>query len=163
MEQRTPARLFRAQRQPQSHNNKKEMPLQSNLTEPAAVDLATSASLTSMAQAEGWPANDYALALADRIRLNNFPLSDQRERLMALAGLDHRADLETAQTLAQHHAILESIFTRYSVELGRWLDSNDPRRLDYAERCLNAATKAQGASLRVLSALKSLRDGQQNT
>lgn len=137
--------------------------MQSNLSQHATVDLTATTGITAMAQAEGWPANDYAVELANRIRLNNFPLSDQRERLMALAGLDHRADLETAQTLAQHHAILESIFTRFSVEIGRWLDSDNPRRLEYAERCLNAATKAQGASLRVLSALKSLRDGQQNT
>lgn len=137
--------------------------MQSNLTEPATVDLINSASITAMAQAEGWPAADYAVALADRIRLNNFPLSDQRERLMALASLDHRADLETAQTLAQHFGILEAIHTRFTAEIGRWLDSDNPRRLEYAERCLNASLKAQGASLRVLSALKSLRDGQQNT
>lgn len=87
-----------------------------------------------------------------------FPLSDQRERLQALAQAGAGGDLASAETLAQHHQILEALFTRFSCEAAKWLETGGARGAENAERFMNAAIKAQAAAARCLSALKVLRE-----
>lgn len=132
--------------------------MQSNLNEPAAVDLTQCASIDGMAIAEGWQSEDYALALATHLRSNEMPLTAQRERLQALAHVGASADLAAAETLSQHHQILESLFYRFAAESVKWLDSGARNANENSERFLNAAIKAQAAAGRCLSALKVLRE-----
>lgn len=129
------------------------------LDTPAAVDLTGAGSLKAMAMAEGMPAQGYAIRLAEVLRApGDTPLAQQRARLQALAGCGAGGDLAAADTLSQHALILEALFTRFAFESGRWLQSNDRKAGEYAERYLNAAVKAQAAAARCLSALKILRD-----
>lgn len=60
--------------------------------------------------------DEYVIALADHLRVNKLPMSNQRERLQALAGVGAGADLASAETLAQHQLILEALFQRFSAE-----------------------------------------------
>ena len=129
-----------------------------DLTKPATANL-DGGTITSMAEEEGWPVEDYVISLANHLRTNNAPLSNQRERLQALAGCGAGADLAAAETLAQHQLILEALFQRFSVEAIKWSERTEsPRNSEVVERFLNAAVKAQGAAARCMSALKVLRD-----
>jgi hypothetical protein len=82
----------------------------------------------------------------------------QRERLAALAELGGslRADHAAAGELARHYALLAALFRRLLIDAARLTDS--PRSADAAGRLLDAALKAQRASLACLSALKTIRD-----
>lgn len=131
---------------------------QQNLKSPASVDLSGASSPSEMAKLEGWSTEDYAIGLADAIRLNRVPLSNQVERLQTLAKAGAAADRAAADTLAQHHQVLEALFSRFAVESVQWLDSGKPGASRISERYLSAAIKAQAAAVRVLSALKALRD-----
>ena len=129
-----------------------------DLKQPATANLE-GGSLAAMASSEGWHQQDYAIALADHLRTNSTSLANQRERLAALAGCGAGADLAAAETLAQHAAILEALFQRFSVEAVTWAGRTDsPRSSEVVERFLAAAVKAQAGAVRCLSALKALRD-----
>lgn len=129
-----------------------------HLDQPATVDLTASASIVDMAAREGWQSDDYARALANKIRNPNAKFVDQRERLAALAGMGLEADTATAFTLSQHLSILEALFLRFSGESENALQRGGHKSSEIAERYLGAAVRAQGAALRVLSAMKALRD-----
>lgn len=132
---------------------------QTNLNEPAAVDLAGAGSIKAMAQAEGMTTESYAIRLSEVLRApGNTALANQRARLQGLAQTGAGGDLAAANTLAQHALILEALFTRFAHESAKWLQSNDRRAGEYSERYLIAAVKAQAAAARCLSALKVLRD-----
>jgi len=130
------------------------------LQKPAQSDLAPARSLAEMAAAEGWTADNYTLALADRIRSTGEPLDSQRERLAQLASLAQGADPATADAQARHAAILNAIFQRF-IRCAADLAAADPvRNCAAVETYLNSALKSQRAALGVLSALKTIRDGQ---
>lgn len=132
---------------------------QKNLNEPAAVDLAGAGSIKAMAQAEGMTTEAYAVRLSEVLRApGNVALAGQRARLQGLAQCGAGGDLAAADTLAQHALILEALFTRFAHESSKWLQSNDRKAGEYAERYLNAAVKAQAAVGRCLSALRVLRE-----
>lgn len=139
-------------------NNKNK---EQDLTRPAAVNLAGSASPADMAQREGWDPTRYAVTLAENVRRTDVPLDAQRERLAALAGCGALADQAAADALAQHYAVLEALHQRFTLEAFKALDSGNPKSADVADRYLSAALKAQNAAMRVLSALKVLRDAPQ--
>lgn len=136
-----------------SNKNKEQ-----DLTRPAAVNLAGSASPADMAQREGWDPTRYAVVLAENVRRTDVPLDAQRERLAALAGCGALADQAAADALAQHYAVLEALHHRFTLEAFKALDSGNPKSADVADRYLAAALKAQRAAMAVLSALKVLRD-----
>lgn len=139
-------------------NNKNK---EQDLTRPAAVNLAGSASPADMAQREGWDPTRYAVVLAENVRRTDVPLDAQRERLAALAGCGALADQAAAEALAQHYAVLEALHQRFTLEAFKALDSGGVRAADVADRYMAAALKAQNAAMRVLSALKVLRDAPQ--
>lgn len=130
------------------------------LQKPAQADLTPARSLSEQASLEGWDADNYVLALADRIRSTCEPLDPQRERLAQLASLAQGADQSTACELARHATVLNAIFQRF-IRHASDLASSDPiRNAPVAEKYLLAALRAQRAELGALSALKVLRDGQ---
>lgn len=129
-----------------------------NLESPAAVDLSGAGCLGDLAQLEGYSSQAYALGLADAIRFKRVPLNNQRERLQALAGLGAEADQAAAETLTQHHQVLEALCQRFAFEAAQWVGSDKRGAAEVAERYLAAAVRAQAACVRVLSALKALRD-----
>lgn len=131
------------------------MDSKSALNKPAAADLAGSTSPADMAQRECWDPALYTVALSEHIRTTSVPLDAQRERLAALAGCGAGADKATADTLAQHLAILEALHHRFSQEAVTTMKS---KRAEDAERYLLASLRAQRAALAVLSALKTLRE-----
>lgn len=136
-------------------NNKNK---EQDLTRPAAVNLAGSASPADMAQREGWDPTRYAVVLAENVRRTDVPLDAQRERLAALAGCGALADQAASDSLAQHYVVLEALHQRFTLESFKALDSGSPKAADVADRYLAAALKAQRAAMAVLSALKVLRD-----
>ena len=131
---------------------------QKSLESPTAADLSGARSLAEAARMEGHSPADYAIKLADAIRMRKQPLSNQRERLQALARAGGGADRATADTLAQHHQVLEALFTRFAIEAAHWLESDKPNASVISERFLSAAIKAQVAAVRVLSALRTIRE-----
>lgn len=132
---------------------------QKNLNEPAPVDLAGAGSIKAMAQAEGMTTESYAIRLAEVLRApGNVALANQRARLQALAQCGAGGDLAAADTLSQHALILEALFTRFAHESAKWLQSNDRRAGEYAERFLGAAVRAQMAAARCLSAIHVIRN-----
>ncbi len=130
------------------------------LQKPAQADLTPARSLSEQAAAEGWDANSYTLALAERIRSTGEGLDPQRERLAQLASLAQGADQATADELARHELILNAIFQRF-IRCAADLAAADPiRNAASAETYLHGGLKAQRAALAVMSALKTIRDGQ---
>jgi len=130
------------------------------LQKPAQADLTPARSLSEQAAAEGWTADNYALALADRIRSTGEGLDPQRERLAQLASLAQGADQATSDELARHATILNAIFQRF-IRCAADLAAADPiRNAAAAETYLHSGLKAQRAALAVMSALKTIRDGQ---
>ena len=136
------------------------MEYNNNLDQPAAVSLVGTQSLTEIAHAEGFDSTSYAVALARRIQNPDVKLSTHRERIQALASMGSRADEWTAQVLAEHFQVLESLFMRFALEAEAVLraSAGSPKGAEIAERYLNASTRAQRAALSVLSALKAQRD-----
>ena len=127
--------------------------------------------MADIAALEGWPAEDYAISLSNAIRFRGVKLSDQRERLAALAQVGAGADMAAADTLAQHIVLLEALFTRFAGDSFMWAEkalvgggggagagAGAAKSAEVAERYLAVAIKAQVAAVRALSALKILRD-----
>lgn len=133
---------------------------QQNLENPPRVDLSGASSIDEMASLEGWSPEYYAIELAEVIRLkfHGKRLTNQTERLKTLSKLGVLADSATADTLAQHHQVLEALFLRFAHESVQWLGTGKEGASRVSERYLSAAIKAQAAAVRVLSALKALRD-----
>lgn len=128
------------------------------MSEPAS-DLSGVGSVAELAAREGYEVEEYTIRLATHLRTNEAPLSAQRERLQVLAGLGAGADRAAADTLAQHHQILEALFQRFSVEAVRWAaKAGEGRASEVSERFLGAALRAQAAAVKCLSSLKALRD-----
>ena len=109
---------------------------------------------------EGWDPERYAVVLAENVRRTDVPLDAQRERLAALACTGAHADQTSADALAQHYTVLEALHHRFTREAFEALDRGGPRAPEVADRYLSASLKAQAAAMRVLSALKVLRDAQ---
>ncbi|MDO8249103.1 MAG: hypothetical protein Q7T78_05205 [Rhodoferax sp.] len=137
------------------------MTIKNTLDQIASADLSGSASVSDMATREEWTPDFYAVVLAENIRTTKVPLDLQRERLAALAqvvGPGLAGGQASAEELARHYAILESLFHRFAREAHEALRSDKPRASEIADRYLTAALKAQRAALATLSALKVLRD-----
>lgn len=102
----------------------------------------------------------YALVLSEHIRASGVPLDSQRERLAALAsiGAGLKADRATADQLAQHYVILNSLWQRFTRESFEALGQPGPKASEIAERYLGAALRAQRAAMGCLSALTVLRE-----
>ena len=133
--------------------------MKTDLENPAIVDLMGSGSVADMASREGYlEPTDYAMALAAHLRHPKVKMSNQRERLHALAQLGGSADLATAEVLVQHLAIIEGLMHRFSFESVRVMGIPGKRPDEASERYLKAALQAQRAALGILSALKTLRD-----
>lgn len=135
----------------------------SELKQPATVDLTRCNSVASMAAAESsaaesWDPDRYAITLGENIRSSGMPLGLQRERLAALAGAGASAGQASADELARHFSILESLVHRFSRAAVEALDSGLPRASETADRLLVGALKAQRAAMACLSSLAVLRD-----
>lgn len=77
---------------------------------------------------------------------------------MARVGAGLGGASASAEELARHFVILNALFDRLSMETIKAASLPSGRGADAADRLLNAAVKAQRASVAVLSALKVLRD-----
>ena len=132
-----------------------------DLSQVAVADLQGAGSIEALADGEGWTPDMYALVLSEHIRASNVPLDVQRERLAALTGIGAAlvADRATADELARHFSILESLFHRFSRASFEALGQPGPKASEIAERYLGAALRAQRAAMGCLSALNVLRDG----
>ena len=129
-----------------------------SLNDPATVDLQRAGSVAEMANREGWDDDTYVVSLSETIRRTTIPLDRQLERLQALASVGAAADRAAADALVQQLALLEALHQRFAYEGCLLLRSEKNRASEIAERYLNASLKAQAAAVRVLSALKALRD-----
>ncbi len=135
------------------------------LNEVATADLAGCTSVADMARSENWTVETYSLVLAEHIRDSRVPLDKQRERLQALAqvgaGLGGlQGDQAAADTLALHAILLESLWHRFARLAHEAADGTKNGSM-VSERYLNAALKAERASVACLSSLKAIRDGNQ--
>ena len=129
-----------------------------DLSAPAA-NLGGAESVADMASREGYlDPTDYAMALAAHLRHPKVKMSDQRERLQALAQLGGSADLATADVLVQHLAIVEGLFQRFAFESVRVMGIPSKHADEAAERYLRGSLQAQRVTLGILSALKTIRD-----
>lgn len=129
---------------------------------PTHVSLVGSQSVADMAASEKWTPDSYAVALASNVRNCGVDLQAQTERLQALAGMGGALSLQADQTaaaLAQHYAILEALFQRFTHESLRALNNGGPKAPEIANGYLGASIKAQRACLAVLSALRVIRGG----
>ena len=133
-----------------------------NLSQPANVDLTGSASLSDLAQREGFSADDYTLALVKRIGITDLSINQQISRLRALAGIATNAspDSVTADELARQYAIAYALYERFSLLAADCASSGKTRA---AGVYMSAATSASRASLSVLNALESLRQQAKQT
>lgn len=129
-----------------------------NISRPVTVSLVGCGSMADMAAREGWTLPEYAVALADRIRHPSEQLSNQTERLVCLAAMNEEADRTGGEALAAHFLVLESLMMRFSLAAEEALGRKDSKGAEIAERYLSAAVKAQVAGVRVLGALKAIRD-----
>lgn len=127
-----------------------------NLSQPANVDLTGSASLSDVAHREGFSADDYTLALVQRIGITDLNFSQQISRLQALAGIATNAspDSVTADELARHYAIAYALYERFSLLAADCASTGKARA---AGIYMAAAASAQRGSLGVLNALETLR------
>ncbi len=141
-----------------NNNNNNENRPGADLTKPATVDLTGCESPVDLAQREGWDPVRYAVALAENVRNTGMSLDAHRERITALAGCGANADQASADALAQHYTVLEALHHRFTQEAFEALDKGGNQAAAIADRYLSAALKAQAAAMRVLSALKVLRD-----
>jgi hypothetical protein len=127
---------------------------------PATENLGEVEQVADMARLEHFDPDRYAISLAHHIRNEGVQMDVQRERLAALArvggGLGGAS--ASAQELARHFVILNALFDRLSMETVKAASLPGGRGADAADRLLNAAVKAQRASVAVLSALKVLRE-----
>lgn len=130
----------------------------SNLNEPSEVNLTGCTRPEEIAQRERWETNEWAVAMAARIRNLSHPLDAQRERLAALVATGAVADSATAETLGQHVLMLEALFQRFTSEALRASEGGGARSVERVDAFLRSALKAQRASVACLSALKALRD-----
>lgn len=130
----------------------------SNLNEPTEVNLTGCTSPGEIAQRERWGNNEWAVAMADRIRDISRPLDAQRERLAALVVTGARADQASAEVLGQHFVMLEALFQRFTSEAVRAGEGGGARSVERVDVFMRGALKAQRAAVSCLSALKSLRD-----
>ena len=134
--------------------------MKKRLNQVATADLTAAATVQQMAEAEGWTADTYCLALAEKVRLTCEPLDAQRERLAQLAAIGGTADQAAAEELARHEVLLSAIFQRF-IRTAAELAAADPvRNAKAVEAYMHSGLKAQRACLLTLSALKSLRDAQ---
>lgn len=131
------------------------------LDQVATADLTKATTVQQMAEAEGWTADLYAVALGERIRTTREPLDIQRERLAALAQLGGLAgDEAAAAELARHAVLLSAIFQRL-IHTAAELEGRDPiRNAKAVEAYLHSGLKAQRAAVLTLGALKTIRDTQ---
>jgi hypothetical protein len=134
--------------------------MKTRLDQVATADLTAATTVQQMAEAEGWTADKYCLALAEKIRLTCEPLDAQRERLAQLAAIGGTADKAAAEDLARHETLLSATFQRF-VRTAADLAAADPvRNAKAVDTYMHSALKCQRACLLTLSALKSLRDAQ---
>jgi hypothetical protein len=132
------------------------------LDQVATADLTKAQTVQQMAEAEGWTADLYALALSERIRTTREPLDSQRERLAALCtvGAGLTGDQAAAAELARHEALLTAIFQRFIHTAAELAEANPLRNAKAVEAYMHSALKAHRAALMALSAIKSIRESQ---
>ena len=128
-------------------------------SEPATVALSGAGSINELAQREGVSSVDYAISFANAL-CNGEPMSAQRARFAALVDIAGRLDPDnvTADQIGQNYLILNALFKRLVIDGHAAMKSETRGASEAAERLLNAAFKAQRASMSCLSALKVLRD-----
>jgi len=128
-------------------------------SEPATVVLSGAGSVNEMAQMEGESPADYAIQFANAL-CNGEPMSAQRARFAALVDIAGRLDSDNAAAIeiGRHLYILDALFRRLVIDGYAAMKSESRGASEAAERLLNAAFKAQRASMGCLSALKVLRD-----
>ena len=136
-------------------------PMKNQLDQVTTSDLSEVNSVQAMAEAEGWTAQLYSLALAQHIQSTFEPLDAQRERLAALCtvvGPCAKGDQAAALELGMHEVLLTAIFQRF-IRTAAELAGADPiRNAKAVEAYMHSALKAQRAALNTLSAIKTIRD-----
>ena len=132
------------------------------LAESANVDLRGATTIATLAEREDYSADDYTLALVQRIGITDLNFSQQISRLQALAGIatNTSPDTVTAEELARHYAIAYALWERFSLLAADCAVAGKTRA---ASVYMNSAASAQRASLNVLNALESLRQQARRT
>lgn len=127
-----------------------------DLSDAARVPLAGAQSIAAMAEAEGFTADDYTVALVSRIGVTQLPFNRQIARMQALAGIATKTspDNVTADELARHYVLTLALFEKFSLLASDCASSGKARA---AGIYMSAAASAQRASLAVLNALETLR------
>lgn len=135
--------------------------MKTQLDQVATADLSEARTVQQMAEAEGWSAQLYTIALAEQIRSTFEPLQAQRERLAQLSAVGSTlGDQAAADELGMHEVLLTAVFQRF-LRTAAVLAGADPvRNAKAVEAYMHSALKAQRAALMTLSAIKSLRDSQ---
>lgn len=137
--------------------------MKNQLDQVATADLSETRTVQQMAEAEGWTAQLYAVALSEQIRSTFEPLDAQRERLAALctvASSSTLGDQAAADELGMHEVLLTAIFQRFIRTAAELAGADPVRNAKAVEAYMHSALKAQRAALMTLSAIKSLRDSQ---